>query len=78
MEPTVIPVEVSCEISKMPPTLVMKRAWPPVLVSKNCVNPPEVLMVALPAVLLPWKDVEPPEFVVIVALPAVLPVLKVV
>ena len=51
-----MPADVSPDMSKVPPALVMKRALPPVLVSKKKTLPPLlVVMVAVPAVVL---DVE--------------------
>ena len=53
-------------------SLAINRAWPPVLVPSNLVNPPSVLTVASPAVL-DWTNVmNPSEVAVRVALPAVL------
>jgi putative ABC transport system substrate-binding protein len=53
IEPAVVPPLVSCEMSKLPPALVMKRAFPPLAVSWNWTTPPAfVVIVALAAVLL--------------------------
>jgi stringent starvation protein B len=65
--------DVEPERSRMPPELVMKRAWPPVLVPKNCVLPPAlVVMVAAPAVLVPENCATEKKLVVMVELAAVL------
>ena len=62
IEPVILPEE-RPEMSSVPPALVIKRAWPPVLVSKNAVSPPKLLvMVALPAVLVLSKNVNPLKF----------------
>jgi hypothetical protein len=47
-----MPADVSADMSKRPPALVMKRALPPVLVSRKLTAAPlVVVIVALPAVL---------------------------
>ena len=43
IEPAVMPAEVSPDISTRPPAAVMNAALPPVLTSKNWVNPPELV-----------------------------------
>ena len=58
------------DMSNVPPELVMKRALPPVLASKNEMLPPLfVVMVALPAVVAELKETVP--LLSIVAFPAV-------
>ena len=60
MDPAVIPLEVRLEMLKVPPALVINRACPPVLASKNNTNPPElVMMVALSAMLALKNSVSP-------------------
>lgn len=66
-----VPELVRPEISTAPPALVMNRALPPLLVSRNCRTLPALLvMVALPAVLVSEKAMVP--MLLMVALPAVL------
>jgi hypothetical protein len=75
IEPAVMPAEVSADISKLPPALVMKRALPPVLVSRKLtVAPLLVVTVALPAVLdwLNWTL----SLLVMLAVPAELKLKK--
>src|SRR5262249_61190122 len=66
------------EKSTVPPALVMKRAFPPLLLLVNCVNaPPLVVMVALLAVLVSVKDSKKPPVVRIIELIAELSMLNV-
>src|SRR6516162_1825633 len=57
----------------MPPTVVMNCAWPPVLLSLNCVSAPLfVVMIALAPVLLLLNETMPPLLLTMVALPPLL------
>ena len=47
IEPAVVPAVVSCEMSNEPPVLVMKRAVPPLELSKNATTPPSLVVIAL-------------------------------
>ncbi|MBV9630169.1 MAG: hypothetical protein JO230_18900 [Xanthobacteraceae bacterium] len=79
IDPAVVPPPLRAEMSKLPPALVMKRAFPPEELSWNVVTAPLfVVIVALPAVLVLKNSTELKKpkllakIVVMVALPAVL------
>src|SRR5664279_2935136 len=68
---TVIPADNRACMSNTPPALLMKRAFPPVALTKNP-KKPSLTMVALPAVLLLVKSRKPEARLWMTALPAVL------
>jgi hypothetical protein len=57
-------------MSTVPPALVMNVALPPVLLPKNLVSPPSLVVIVAFSALLPWKKFVFP-LLVILAFPAV-------